>query len=100
MESSFSTLISDLVDPVVMLARASFDVRVFVIWAVAGAGLFAALYIIARRFGVVQHFSIWTLIVPGATLCAVAAGIFGSQCGLLPPVLYAGMISAMAWLGD
>lgn len=100
MNSAFSSLVSEVVDPIVLMVKSNFSLTTFATWAVLGALLFAILYVIANRIEVRQQFHIGTLVVPGATLCALAAGVFGSQCGLIPPMLYAGMIVAMRVLDD
>jgi len=69
-----------------------FSASTFLFWGVTGGILFWLLYALARRIGVPQHFSVYVLVIPGALLCAVASGVFGASCGLIPPVLYAGMI--------
>jgi len=77
-----------------------FNAPTFFFWGITGGILFVILYWLARRIGVPQHFSIFTLVIPGALLCAVASGVFGATCGLIPPVLYAGMILAGYLLRD
>jgi len=82
------------------LESIDFSMASFLAWAIVGATLFAVFYKIAGRLAVAQHFSVYAVTVPGALLCGIAAGVFGASCGLIPPVLYAGMLLGEYLLKD
>lgn len=66
----------------------------FVLWTLAGSLAFGLLYWLGGRLGISQQYSPHWVVIPGGVLCGAAAALLQSPCGVLPPVLYAGMLCA------